>query len=83
MLPLLLSLTLAAPIADKGDDHKALQGTWVVVTAEMDGKEFKDALKATMTFKDDKVTSFKRDNIPDAAPRAPDNDISIQKFPKI
>jgi outer membrane protein assembly factor BamE len=34
-------------------------------------------------FKDDKVTSFKRDNIPDAAPRAPDNDISIQKFPKI
>lgn len=34
-------------------------------------------------FKDDKVASFKRDNIPDAAPRAPDNDISIQKFPKI
>ena len=34
-------------------------------------------------FKDDKVESFKRDNIPDVAPRAPDNDISIQKFPKI
>ncbi len=34
-------------------------------------------------FKDDKVASFKRDNIPDSAPRAPDNDISIQKFPKI
>lgn len=34
-------------------------------------------------FKEDKVESFKRDNIPDSAPRAPDNDISIQKFPKI
>jgi outer membrane protein assembly factor BamE len=34
-------------------------------------------------FKDDKVASFKRNNIPDSAPRAPDNDISIQKFPKI
>jgi outer membrane protein assembly factor BamE len=34
-------------------------------------------------FKDDKVTSFKPENIPDSAPRAPDNDISIQKFPKI
>lgn len=34
-------------------------------------------------FKDDKVESFKRDNIPDTAPRAPDNDISVQKFPKI
>ena len=34
-------------------------------------------------FKEDKVASFRRDNIPDAAPRAPDNDISIQKFPKI
>ena len=36
-----------------------------------------------VVYKDDKVASFKRDNIPDAAPRAPDNDISIQKFPKI
>jgi outer membrane protein assembly factor BamE len=34
-------------------------------------------------FKDDKVASFQRDNVPDSAPRAPDNDISIQKFPKI
>jgi outer membrane protein assembly factor BamE len=34
-------------------------------------------------FKDDKVASFTPDNIPDSAPRAPDNDISIQKFPKI
>jgi uncharacterized protein (TIGR03067 family) len=56
MLPVLLSLTLAAPIPETKDDQKALQGTWVVVTAEMDGKEFKPALKATMTFKDDKVT---------------------------
>jgi outer membrane protein assembly factor BamE len=34
-------------------------------------------------FKDEKVASFERDNIPDSAPRAPDNDISVQKFPKI
>jgi outer membrane protein assembly factor BamE len=37
----------------------------------------------TVLFKEDKVASFKPDNIPDSAPRAPDNDISIQKFPKI
>lgn len=37
----------------------------------------------TVLFKDEKVASFQRDNIPDSAPRAPDNDISIQKFPKI
>jgi outer membrane protein assembly factor BamE len=37
----------------------------------------------TVLFKDDKVASLQRDNIPDSAPRAPDNDISIQKFPKI
>ena len=37
----------------------------------------------TVLFKDDKVASLTRDNIPDSAPRAPDNDISIQKFPKI
>jgi outer membrane protein assembly factor BamE len=34
-------------------------------------------------FKEDKVESFEKRNIPDSAPRAPDNDISIQKFPKI
>ena len=34
-------------------------------------------------FKDDKVASFQHDHIPDSAPRAPDNDISVQKFPKI
>jgi outer membrane protein assembly factor BamE len=34
-------------------------------------------------FKEDKVASFVRDNVPDSAPRAPDNDISISKFPKI
>jgi outer membrane protein assembly factor BamE len=37
----------------------------------------------TVFFKDDKVASFQRDNVPDSAPRAPDNDISVQKFPKI
>jgi outer membrane protein assembly factor BamE len=37
----------------------------------------------TVFFKDDKVASFERDNVPNSAPRAPDNDISIQKFPKI
>src|SRR5579862_4521454 len=34
-------------------------------------------------FKEDKVASFQRDNVPNSDPRAPDNDISIQKFPKI
>ena len=34
-------------------------------------------------FKDDKVASFQHNNIPDAAPRAPDNYISVQKFPMI
>jgi len=34
-------------------------------------------------FKEDKVASFQRENVPDSAPRAPDNDISVQKFPKI
>ena len=34
-------------------------------------------------FKEEKVASFQRENVPDSAPRAPDNDISIQKFPKI
>ena len=34
-------------------------------------------------FREDKVASFQRENVPDSAPRAPDNDISIQKFPKI
>jgi outer membrane protein assembly factor BamE len=34
-------------------------------------------------FKEDKVMSFQRDNVPNSDPRAPDNDISIQKFPKI
>ncbi len=37
----------------------------------------------TVFFKEDKVASFQRDNVPNSAPRAPDNDISIQKFPKI
>lgn len=36
-----------------------------------------------VVFKEDKVSSFLRDNVPDTAPRAPDNDISIAKFPKI
>jgi outer membrane protein assembly factor BamE len=34
-------------------------------------------------FKEDKVASFQKDNVPNSDPRAPDNDISIQKFPKI
>lgn len=36
-----------------------------------------------VVFREDKVSSFLRDNVPDTAPRAPDNDISISKFPKI
>jgi uncharacterized protein (TIGR03067 family) len=56
MLPLLLTLSLGAPLDKANDDQKALQGTWVVVVAEMDGKEMKSALKAVMTIKGDKVT---------------------------
>ena len=37
----------------------------------------------TVFFKDDKVATFQRDNVPDAAPRAPDNNISVEQFPKI
>jgi outer membrane protein assembly factor BamE len=37
----------------------------------------------TVFFKDDKVARFERDNVPDAAPRAPDNNISVEQFPKI
>jgi outer membrane protein assembly factor BamE len=34
-------------------------------------------------FKDDKVTHFERDNVPESAPTAPDQGAPIQKFPKI
>lgn len=34
-------------------------------------------------FKDDKVTRFERDNVPNSAPQAPDQGPSISKFPKI
>jgi len=34
-------------------------------------------------FKDDKVTSFDRDNVPESAPQAPEQGAPIQKFPKI
>ena len=34
-------------------------------------------------FKEDKVTKFDRDNVPESAPEAPDQGPPIQKFPKI
>ena len=34
-------------------------------------------------FKDDKVTHFERDNVPESAPQTPDQGAPIQKFPKI
>ncbi|HEV8017846.1 MAG TPA: outer membrane protein assembly factor BamE [Steroidobacteraceae bacterium] len=34
-------------------------------------------------FKDDKVTHFERDNVPESAPQAPEQGAPIQKFPKI
>ncbi len=34
-------------------------------------------------FKDDKVTTFERDNVPEAAPQVPGPGAPIQKFPKI
>ena len=33
-------------------------------------------------FKDDKVASFDRDNVPQAAPQAPDQGAPIEKFPQ-
>jgi outer membrane protein assembly factor BamE len=37
----------------------------------------------TVFFKNDKVTRFDRDNIPNSAPQAPDEGAPIAKFPKI
>jgi outer membrane protein assembly factor BamE len=37
----------------------------------------------TVFFKEDKVTRFMRDNIPETAPQAPDEGAPISKFPKI
>jgi outer membrane protein assembly factor BamE len=34
-------------------------------------------------FKDDKVTNFERDNVPNAAPQGPEQGAPISKFPKI
>jgi outer membrane protein assembly factor BamE len=34
-------------------------------------------------FKDDKVTNFERENVPESAPQAPDEGAPISKFPKI
>jgi outer membrane protein assembly factor BamE len=34
-------------------------------------------------FKNDKVTRFERDNVPESAPQAPDEGAPIAKFPKI
>jgi outer membrane protein assembly factor BamE len=34
-------------------------------------------------FKDDKVTRFERDNVPNSAPQAPEEGAPIAKFPKI
>jgi outer membrane protein assembly factor BamE len=34
-------------------------------------------------FKDDKVTRFERDNVPQSAPQAPEQGAPIEKFPKI
>lgn len=34
-------------------------------------------------FKEDKVTNFQRDNVPETAPQGPEQGAPIQKFPKI
>ena len=34
-------------------------------------------------FKDDKVASFDRDNVPESAPQTPEQGAPIAKFPKI
>jgi outer membrane protein assembly factor BamE len=37
----------------------------------------------TVFFKEDKVTNFQRDNVPESAPQGPEPGAPIQKFPKI
>jgi outer membrane protein assembly factor BamE len=37
----------------------------------------------TVFFKEDKVTNFQRDNVPESAPQGPEQGAPIQKFPKI
>jgi outer membrane protein assembly factor BamE len=34
-------------------------------------------------FKEDKVARYERDNVPNSAPRAPDQNAPIEKFPRI
>ncbi len=42
-----------------------------------------DQRHVVVYFKDDKVSSFERINVPEAAPNAPDQGAPIEKFPKI
>ena len=49
-----------------------------------DGRRKKPARRHLVVFfKDDKVTRFERDNVPNAAPQAPDQGPSVQQFPRI
>ena len=42
-----------------------------------------DQRHVAVYFKDDKVLRFVRDNVPESAPQAPDQEAPISKFPKI
>src|SRR5580658_3982087 len=42
-----------------------------------------DQRHVAVFFKDDKVQSFVRDNVPESAPQTPDQEAPISKFPKI
>jgi outer membrane protein assembly factor BamE len=39
--------------------------------------------RVTVLFKDDKVASFNRDNVPEVSPQIPNENAPIEKFPKI
>lgn len=50
-----------APAPQDAKDKEAIQGTWVVVSAERDGKAIDDAKGGKVTFKDGTVTIKTKD----------------------
>lgn len=47
------------------------------------GRRRPEQRHVTVFFKEDKVASFDRDNVPNAAPQSPEQGAPIEKFPKI
>jgi len=48
---LAIAASLTAPAADKPDDARALQGTWIPVKADLAGRPMPDAVLKTITLK--------------------------------